>query len=90
MPINIGGDPGDYRHFFNYMSLEFEAYFWFNILVNNKKASRHTENKTDRKKVNFNFKSLEESKRKCNNNSIIRKGKYSMKEIRGSPVREEE
>ena len=54
------------------------------------RASRHTENKTDRKKVNFNFKSLEESKRKCNNNSIIRKGKYSMKEIRGSPVREEE
>jgi hypothetical protein len=32
------------------MSLEFEAYFWFNILVNNKKASRHTENKTDRNK----------------------------------------
>jgi len=72
------------------MSLEFEAYFWFNILVNNKKASRHTENKTDRKNVNFNFKSFEESKRQCNNNSIIRKGKCSMKEIRGSPVREEE
>ena len=55
MPINIGGDPGDCRHFFNYMSLEFEVYFGFNILVNNKKAFRHTENKTDRKKCKPQF-----------------------------------
>ena len=48
MPINIGGDPGDYRHFFNYMSLEFQAYFGFNILVKDKKSVRYTENKTDR------------------------------------------
>ena len=48
MPINIGGSPGDYRHFFNYMSLEFQAYFWFNILVKDKKTVRYTENKADR------------------------------------------
>ena len=48
MPINIWGNPGDCRHFFNYMSLEFQAYFWFYKLVKDKKTAGYTENKANR------------------------------------------